>query len=521
MPGFSASVESDIRSIVGDRCSFDPEIRKSYRSDRCWYAVTPIGIVWPRETSDVSRVVRYCHERTIPVIPRGAATGLAGQAVGMGLILDFTKYMTSISDITESNVTVQPGIVLQSLNDELRRSGRFFPVDPASASLCTIGGMIATNAAGSHGVRYGAMKDHVLSLTVVLSNGETAVISDPGQTVDASVNPLLASATSTLSPLLMENKELIRKAFPAVAKNSSGYNLKDAVASNKVDYRKLIVGSEGTLALLVEAKLATVPLVPVRLGALLYLRSYESAVEATLGALELGPSAIELIDRTYTALAAGIDPAVDRLLSLNAPVLLYVEFEGSDPADLQRSVVRLGTEASLLPALRFLPLTDPSEQAAFWRLREEASKVINSDQKHRKTSFIEDVCVPVKRLPAYIKGLRAILERNGIRFSLYGHAASGNIHCATFVDLTDLHQYRLVDTVATEVYDLAIELGGTLSGEHGDGFVRTPFLERLYGTDVFALFRTVKEIFDPQFILNPGKIIGDQHTTILHDLDLS
>lgn len=521
MPDFSASLESDIRSVVGDRCSFDPEIRKSYRTDRCWYAVTPVGVVWPRDGSEVSRIVRYCHERTIPVIPRGAATGLAGQAVGMGLILDFTKYMTSIHDISATHVTVQPGIVLQALNDELRRHGRFFPVDPASASLCTIGGMIATNAAGSHGVRYGAMKDHVHSLTVVLSNGETAVISGPGQTIDPDANPFLATVSGMLSQTLTESRERIRKAFPGVAKNSSGYNLNDAVASKEVDFRKLIVGSEGTLAVVVEATLATAPLVPARLGALLYLRSYESAVEATLGALEFGPSAIELMDRTYTALAAGIDPDVDRLLAQDAPVLLYVEFEGAHLEELQKSVVRLGTMASLLPALRFLPLTDPGEQAAFWRLREEASKAINSDQKRRKASFIEDVCVPVRRLPAYIKGLTTILERNGIPFSLYGHAASGNIHCATFVDLTDLHQYRQVDTVATDVYELAISLGGTLSGEHGDGFVRTPFLERLYGREVFALFRTVKETFDPHFILNPGKIIGEQHTTILHDLDLS
>ncbi|MEP0823486.1 MAG: FAD-binding oxidoreductase [Ignavibacterium sp.] len=521
MAAFSSTVERDIRSIMGERCSFARETLEQYRSDRCWYSVMPLGLVFPRDAEEVKHVVRYCYNNEIPVIPRGAATGLAGQAVGMGLIIDFTKHMTNIQTLEDLSVRVQPGVVLESLNRTLQPEGRFFPVDPASASLCTIGGMIATNAAGAHGIRYGSMKDHVRSLTVVLSNGEKAVIGPPGQDIDDSVNPFLAGIVRTLSPLLQGKRDAIRRAFPDVPKNSSGFNLKDAVAGSQTDFRKLLVGSEGTLAVVVEAELQTAPVPAYRLGSLLSLPTYDHAVDATLAALDLHPSAVEIMDQTYTRLAAGLDPAVDRIINEGSPVLLYVEFEGDVLEELQKFVVQLGRFAAHLPAGRHLPLTEATEQRAFWRLREEASKAINSEQDRRKSSFIEDVCVPVRHLATYVRGLKAILDRYDIRFSLYGHAATGNIHCAAFVDLTDLRQYRLVDTVASEVYDLAIGLGGTLSGEHGDGFVRTPFLERLYGKDTYSLFRMVKHVFDPHFILNPGKIIGEQNATILHDLNLS
>ncbi|MBI4417253.1 MAG: FAD-binding oxidoreductase [Ignavibacteriales bacterium] len=520
MATFSTTLEREIRSIVGERCFFDKAVLAQYASDRCWYSVSPLGLVQPKHSGDVVEVVRYCYNHEIPLIPRGAATGLAGQAIGMGLILDFTKYMTRILNISDDGVTVQPGVVLDSLNAALKPQGKFFPIDPASTSQCTIGGMIGTNAAGAHGVRHGAMKDHVRSLTVVLSNGEQTLIRKPEEPVDPAISPFHARIVQTLSAPLQSKKELIRRAFPNVPKNSSGYNLKDAVASAFTDFRKLIVGSEGTLAVVVEADLAIAPIPPMRLGALLYLKTYDQAVEATMSALDLAPAAVEILDRTYFTLAASFDAAVDRLLTVDASVMLYVEFEGMVLEDLQKSIIHLGKSAALIPAVQYLPLTRPSEQEAFWRLRQEASKAINSEKFQNKTSFIEDVCVPVKHLPKYVKGLKELLDRNGIRFSLYGHAATGNIHCAAFVDLTDPRQYRIVDAIASDVYDLAIALGGTLSGEHGDGFVRTPFLERLYGPEVYGLFRTVKETFDPHFILNPGKIIGDQNSTILHDLNL-
>ena len=519
MKSFSHHIEQELRKRLKGECTFDEGTRDQYSTDAGWYKVIPLGVVSPANAEDVQALVEYCGKNDIAVIPRGAGTGLAGQAIGYGIIVDFTKTLNTIVSRTDDSVTVQPGVVLTSLNQHLGKHGRFFPIDPASSSLCTLGGMIATNAAGAHGIKYGATKDFVRELSVVLSNGERALVTrNPG--VDASLNPYYSSIVETLSPLLKENKKLIREKFPSVAKNSSGYNLLGAVSVSTIDFRRLIVGSEGTLAITVEATLDVVPAPKYRMGALVYLSNYEKTVDATLLGLELDPAAIEILDQSYMSLVKGTSPEIDLLIHPDAKAMLYFEFEGESKEDLSQSVVRLNRTVSLSLPLRFTPLTTEEEIQRVWKLREEASRIINYVKSKGKTSFVEDVAVPLLRLSEYLKGLGNILGSHGIDFSLYGHAGTGNVHCAAFVDLRNLAHYKAIDTVASEVYELAISLGGTLSGEHGDGFVRTPFLERLYGSEVYDLFRAVKKTFDPHNILNPGKIIGPQNVSILHDLAL-
>ena len=221
------------------------------------------------------------------------------------------------------------------------------------------------------------------------------------------------------------------------------------------------------------------------------------------------------------SLVKGTSPEIDAIIHPDAKAMLYFEFEGDSKEELSQNIVRLNRTVSLSLPLKFTPLTTTQEIQCVWQLREEASRIINYVKSQGKTSFVEDVAVPLPRLSEYLKGLVNILSSNGIGFSMYGHAGTGNVHCAAFVDLKNLTHYKAVDTIASEVYDLAISLGGTFSGEHGDGFVRTPFLERLYGSEVYDLFRTVKNTFDPRNMLNPVKIIGPQNVSILHDLALS
>jgi FAD/FMN-containing dehydrogenase len=510
-----STVERELSSRIKGECFFDDGTRDRYSMAASWYKIQPVGVVLPKDADDVRAVVRYCAENEIPLIPRGAGTGLAGQAVGMGIILDFTKWMNHIERHDGSTATVQAGIVLKNLNQTLAPGGVFFPIDPASGSLCTIGGMIATNAAGAHGLKYGATKDHVVSLDVVLSTAERVTIERPEK---AAIHPTLARLRHALEDLLLPNRALITSQFPRVAKNSSGYNLVDAIAGKTIDIRKLLVGSEGTLAVIVGATLQLSPLPPHRIGALAYFADYESTVDATVEALELQPAAIEILDRTYFALGAQLGESVQRLLRLEAQTMLYFEFEGNNPHELEALLQQLAATLQKFRPLDVLVLETPEARDSFWNLREEVSEQLNLTDTFGKSSFIEDVAVPVPSLPQYFRGLSEILNRYGIPFSAYGHAGAGNIHCATFVDITNPDHYRVIDLIAAEVNDLAISLGGTLSGEHGDGYVRTPFLERLYGEEVYALFKEVKRTFDPQNILNPGKIVGQQNTTILHDL---
>ncbi len=507
------TVEQELTSLVKGECFFDAATRDLYSTAASWYKIQPVGVVFPRDVEDVQAVTRFCYENEIPIIARGAGTGLAGQAIGLGIILDFTQHMNGILRSDENTADVQPGVVLQSLNQQLAHRGVSFPVDPASGSLCTLGGMIATNAAGAHGLKYGATKDHVESIDVVLSNGERATIGDPRLS-----SPTLFQIRKELDDLLKPNRELIHRRFPNVAKNSSGYNLIDTIAGESLDLRKLLVGSEGTLAIIAGAKLRLAPLPLHRMGAVAYFADYESTVEATVKAMEFKPAAIEILDRTYFSLGQGLSRNSDRLIRQDAQTMLYFEFEGDRLDDLEQTMQEMNEKISLFHPRAFLLLKTDHDRSTFWNLREEVSKRLNLTDTFGKTSFIEDVTVPVAALPPYFRGLNDILARYGVRFSAYGHAGAGNIHCATFVDVSNPDHYRTIDLIASEVNDLAISLGGTLSGEHGDGFVRTPFLERLYGAEVYHVFQEVKRIFDPRNILNPGKIVGKQNTTILHDL---
>lgn len=516
-PSYS-TIERGLPSLIQGECFFDTETLERYSTSACWYKIRPVAVVHPQHSEDVQQVVRFCRENDIALIPRGAGTGLAGQAIGLGIILDFTPHMNKLLDVNENTATIQPGIILAQLNDLLKPGGKFFPVDPASGSLCTVGGMIATNAAGSHGVKYGATKDHIESLKVVLSSGELVTIDSRG---GKSSNRIYHEIYSKLQNVLFEKRAEILQGFPKVRKNSSGYNLYDAIQSERLDARKLIVGSEGTLAVVVEATLKLASPLKHILGAVAYFADYESTVEATVKALEINPAAIELLDHTYIKFGKGLNPLADASLQYNAKSMLYFEFETDESQEEGKLYRQLEAALSSSKPIAVLPLKTQDERQQLWDLRQTVSRQINYDKLFGKTSFIEDITVPVINLPAYMKGLKEILTKHGIEFSAYGHAGSGNIHCATFIDLNNLEHYRKIDLVATEINDLAISLGGTLSGEHGDGYVRTPFLERLYGAEIYELFREVKQTFDPENIFNPGKIIGKQNTTILHDLELA
>ncbi|MEX0602533.1 MAG: FAD-binding oxidoreductase, partial [Bacteroidota bacterium] len=224
MPHFE-TLERDLTGLVEGECSFDEETRSRYSTATSWYKIRPLGVFFPRSVDDIQAAVRFCHEYDISIIPRGAATGLAGQAIGMGIVFDFTRHMTGLRSVTESSVDVDAGVVVGSLNTLLEPTGRFFPIVPTSQELCTIGGMIATNAAGAHGVKYGATKDHVLEISAVLANGESVVFGKDTAATPQPTGSLMETICSGIPPLLFRNREPILSAFPKVQKNSSGYNL--------------------------------------------------------------------------------------------------------------------------------------------------------------------------------------------------------------------------------------------------------------------------------------------------------
>jgi len=518
-------IERDLKSTIAGDVLCDEASRNAYSTAACIYKIRPVAVVVPRTIEDVQKVVKYAFDHQVPVIPRGGASGLAGQAVGFGIVLDCAKYLNKIVEVNPGNdwVRVEPGVLLDDLNQSLSSLGKLFPPDPASSNQCVIGGMIGTNAAGAHGLKYGATKDYVLSLTVVLSDGETLEVSAAPETraLSREYNSREKGHgfNGTLEKLLLGKRGLLLSHYPNVKKNSSGYNLLDAVGPDRVDLIKILVGSEGTLGIVVGAKLRISDIPKAKASGLAYFRDHEFMTEAVLASLELKPVAVELMDKTLLDLARGRNAIVERFIEEGSQAILLFEFEGETSEEAQGELEEL--RKLLLERLRlaFTFRVNPENLGSLWEMRKAATHILEEVQTAaKKASFIEDVTVPVEAFPQYIRKLASILRSHDIPYSIYGHAGVGNIHCEPFLDLDKPEHRSLLDVVAGEVFDLAISVGGTLSGEHGDGYVRTPFLERLYGRDVYNLFRSVKDVFDPKGILNPGKIVAPQGTSIAHDL---
>lgn len=521
------SVEQDLRRRISGEVLFDDISRTLFSTAACMYQIKPLGVVVPTNVEDVVKTVRYCSERQIPITSRGAGTSLAGQSIGSGIILVFSKYFRSILGVDKeaSSVSVQPGVVLNNLNKSLSQHDFMFGPDPSSGKQCVIGGMIGTNAAGAHTVKYGATKDNVLELEIVTADGELRTISSASSNDDLE---------QRVSELLLPHKNLIQEQFPRTSKNSSGYNLKEtlniedrqlAIADRKlkIDLTKLLCGSEGTLGIVVGAKLKLTPLPLERRNLIVYFPSYESCAAAANESLQFKPAAVEMLDKTFAnAVYQGgrLDPQIDELLKEDFVSILIFEFEEDERGLAENKITKLSEHLNQLRLSnkQILPRND-KEAAKLWRVRKEASSIFYKIEKPgKKTSFVEDVAVPVEKLPGYLTGAQEIFKQHNVKFALYGHAGSGNTHAIVLLDLKNRDHLKKIDPLAKDIYNLAISLGGTLSGEHGDGLLRTPFLSKLYGEEVYSLFKKVKEIFDPNGILNPGKIVGEQETSIVHDL---
>ena len=515
-----ASVEKELRRLVSGDVWFDLERRTEYSTATCLYKVMPIGVVAPGNIEDVQHVVRLCAENDIAVIPRGGGSGLVGQAVGFGIILDFTKHMNHLVGISEKNssVTVESGCILNDVANVLQPGGRFYPIDPQSAKLCTVGGTIATNASGAHGLRYGSTKNQIKSLTAVLSNGDAVVINP-----DEDENRLTPEASRRflqVKNILLHHREMIDLHKPLVEKYSSGYNIFEALRGDKLDATRLVCGSEGTLAIVTEAELNILPIPKAAVAAAAYFDTYEHTAEATQIARTFSPAAIELLDKSYTDVGKGLSATSDRFIDRDFLTMLLIEFEGDDAGSLRNQAESL--RASLQRSgilLDWITLNTDAERQSLWTVRETVSEMINHLPTHEhKISTIEDGAVPLPNLPAYITGLKKILDEHSIVFTVYGHAGMGHIHCSTFAEIASESGRGRIERATQEVFDLIIKLGGVLSAEHGDGFVRTPFLNQAFGREIYGIFEEIKHALDPQNIFNPQKIVGRQDRVFLHDI---
>lgn len=512
LSAFEAALRRQVRGEVG----FDACIRALYSTAACIYRLPPLAVVAPLDAADVQAAVATCRAHNVPITPRGAGSGLVGQALGDGLVLDLTVHMNRLLSLGDAHAWVQPGMAGDALDAAVAPHGLWFPPDPSSSGYCSIGGMIANNSSGSHSVKYGAVVDYVEELDVVLSDGTTARLR-PCELSGAAWGRLAAQETREaqvhrdVALIAERHAALIRQHQPRTAKNSAGYRLERVLENGVLNLGKLVCGSEGTLAVVVAAKLRLVPRPAVRREALLHFPDLASAGRATLELLAFGPSAIEMHEAHAAGVIRDCRPELADLLPLPGESQLHVEFDGASESEVADALARARQRicGELRLASRWAEPASPEEARRLWAIRKATLPILyNQPGPRRITPFIEDIAVPPDQIPPFIEQLQAIFARHGVQAAIYGHASQGNFHIRPLLDLHDPADVARMRAVADEVFALTISLGGTTSGEHGDGMARTEYLPKLYGP-LTLLFAAVKRAFDPENLLNPGKKVPD------------
>ncbi|MBX9698700.1 MAG: FAD-binding protein, partial [Acetobacteraceae bacterium] len=492
--------------------------RGRYATDASIYQIEPVGVLVPRSIADVQAAMAICREEGVPVLPRGGGTSQCGQTVNRALVIDCTRHLRGVVavDADARSATVQPGITLGALNEALKRHGLFFPVDPSTWARCTIGGMAGNNSCGSKSIRYGLMADNVTAIDALLADGSRFRFGDLPDNLGAEMPAGAAELIQRLRALGAREAEEIAARFPAQLRRVGGYNLDvltpEARAAGRGNLARLLVGSEGTLAFSAALDLKLWPIRPRKALGICQFPTFRKAMEAARHLVTLDPEAVELVDRTMIDLGRSIPiyrATIDRMLIGEPDSLLIVEFHGEEDAPLLRSLDRLeAMMGDLGHAGAVVRATDAGFQAAIAEVREAGLNIMMSMKGDGKpVSFIEDCAVGLDDLADYTERLNAVFERHGTRGTWYAHASVGCLHVRPVLNMKDPGDVRRMRAIAEECFSLVREYKGSHSGEHGDGIVRSEFNEPMFGARIARAFEAVKDAFDPEALLNPGRVV--------------
>jgi FAD/FMN-containing dehydrogenase len=516
-----------LRSAMKGELRLDLDHRRQYAADESIYWIVPLAVAHPKDEADIAAVLRFAAENALGLTPRAGGTSLAGQAVGPGIILDISGRFDRVIEVDAAahRVTAEPGVVLDALNGALAPHGQRFGPDPSSKDACQVGGMVANNASGVHHPMWGAVVDNVVSLRLMLANGEVVTtapvrIGSEEHAAKGKGRTLEARIYRELPEIIAKYAAKMRKNWPRQEKSSSGYRLDKAVQGGVLDLSKLVCGSEGTLAIVLGATLATVDIPRAKGLLVLYFRGLEDAARGVSVALSTGPSAIEMIDERVVEALKAKAPELAARFKEDTRAALFVEYFGDDVEAVQHKM-HAGWQALRGPgklAIDDQATTDPGTMEELWKIRRGVEPLLSEMAGSRvPVGFVEDTAVPVEKLAEHVRGLYAIFDRYGLKAAAYGHASTGHLHVRPYLDLKDAGDRRLMERVAAEVFDQTRRLEGTMSGEHGDGLLRTEFLDSFFWETYDAMV-AVKRLFDPVGILNPGKKVDGASGTMTKHL---
>ena len=504
-----------LASRIEGEIRFDTVTRALYSTDASAYQLHPLGVVVARSREDIVQAVQTAARLGCSVTMRGGGTSQAGQAIGEGLVIDTSKYFNRILEINAEArwVRVEPGIVLDELNAALKPHNLRFAPDISTASRATVGGMMANNSAGARSVLYGKTIDHVLEQTVLLADGAIVHFCDRALVDACHGDSREAQLARAVSRIAADNAEEVDRRFPKVLRRVGGYNLDCFTDPSKpFNLSRLMVGSEGTLGVVLEAKLNLVPLPKAKAVLAIQFHDLLEALAATPAILAHQPSAVEVMDAFIlenTKQSPRLEALRRTFLEGDPGALLCVEFYADCDGDLPPRLRAL--EADLRQrrtGYRFYHALDLAAQQRIWSLREAALGLSMAQKGDAKSlSFVEDTAVAPEKLASYIERFLGVIRKHGTVAGVYAHASVGCLHVRPVVNMKTAGGVAKFQAIANDVAELVLEYGGALSGEHGDGYVRSPFMEKMFGSQLYQAFRQIKQLFDPRGILNPGKIV--------------
>ena len=517
-PGLERRLKAELSGDV----QFDRFTRGRYATDASHYQIVPVGVVAPRTIEEADRAIGIARAEGVTVLARGGGTSQCGQTVGESLVVDCSKYLTRILDLDVKGrrCTVEPGIVLDELNRQLKPHGLWFPVDISTASRATLGGMAGNNSCGGRSLRYGTMRDNVLSIEAILADGTLAHFGRIGGSLQDVPLPLRPLAKDLLAIGARDAAE-IEMRFPKVQRRVGGYNLDALVpGKNDVNLAHVLVGSEGTLGFSTRIELKLSPLLGRRAVGAVHFGSFYEAMNTAQHLVRLKPIAVELIDRTMIELARAIPiyrPTLEKFVRETPEAILLVEF-GEDDHEVNLRLLRqlkemigdlgFGWDKSGTKWGGVVEVLNPELQAAITEVRTSGLNIMMSMKEQGKpVSFVEDCAVPLEHLADYTARLTQIFEKHGTRGTWYAHAGSGCLHVRPILNLRQEKDVHAMRAIAEEAFAMVREYKGSHSGEHGDGLVRSEFNEPMFGSTLARAFEEVKDRFDPNGLYNPGKVV--------------
>lgn len=504
-PDSSAFAMRLARNIKG-AVMFDPASRGRYSTDASIYQMDPVGVIVPETIDDVTAAMTLAREEGVPVLPRGGGTSQCGQTVNRALVIDCSKHLRKVVhvDAAARTAVVEPGLVLGHLNNALKSSGLFFPVDPSTHARCTIGGMTANNSCGAKSIRYGLMADNVRAIDAILPDGSRYWFGADKESVDPALREQLRALGAA------EASEIAAR-FPKQLRRVGGYNIDALVPGVNAPLSRILVGSEGTLAFSAAIELVLHPIKPRKVMGICQFPTFRKAMEASRHIVKLDPEAVELVDRTMIDLGRGIPiyrGTIDKMLLGEPDSLLLVEFHGDMDGPLHAKLDELEALMGDLGHPGIVRATDAGFLADIASVREAGLNIMMSMKGDGKpVSFIEDCAVDLDDLADYTERLNGVFEKHGSKGTWYAHASVGCLHVRPVLNMKDPRDAAKMRAVAEEAFALVREYKGSHSGEHGDGIVRSEFHESMFGPRIVRAFEAVKQAFDPVGLMNPNRIV--------------